>query len=389
MASETVVFTRAHLNAFADAISGDGYHHYETVRDAFRALPHQALTVFDNHALCVAFLTKLDALVAYMPKTARELTYDYSTKDHIMACADGHIEATLRGVKDWRTGTLTLPEIDAQSALEHLPNWHTKKLKAPWQIAHRLWWERSDGRALLGKVYAKLMAAAEVDGQVPKGTTDAIGEAYAIYRAKRDDRDWPERAPHGSVKAEILPLARSEHSVMRNLCGMLLGETYALATEEEIAALGGPSHSAIFKMVAELDAQFGDIAPAFIDGARLQVEPVSTLANLPHDVDFDLRAWLLGIITQHKGEDAIIGQPLWFPMHEHFSADLDAVMEMIDCGHFFMAKMTAEEDWFAHMRPAVERIAREADEDNAAAAHYSLKHWWPKQARDMPEGWHR
>lgn len=389
MSREEVVFTSDHLDAFTRAVSGDGYHDYETVRDAFRALPHQALTIFDDRALCIAFLTQLDALLDYKPNSVREMVHDYSTRDHIIACADGHIDETLRGVKDWRAGRITLPEIDVQSAWECLPNWRAKYLKQPWQIAHRLWRERRDGRVLLSDILARLLAMAEADGHVPKGTTTAMDEAYGIYQAAHDNPDWPESVPHGSVQTELLPLARSEHSVMRNLFGVMLGETYGLATAKEIVALGAPSHSAIFELVADLDAQCGDIAAAFIDGARLQIEPVSTLAELPHRPDFDLRAWLLRIIAQHKREEAIIGQPLWFPMHEHFSADVGAVMHMIDCGHFFMAKTTAEEDWFVHMRPAVERIAKEADEYNAAAARYSLKHWWPKQAREMPKDWTR
>ncbi|MEM6532716.1 MAG: hypothetical protein AAF654_08825 [Myxococcota bacterium] len=382
MTAARVIFAHTDLEAFRARIAGEAYQDYRTVLEAFRALPHQALTVFDDATLCESFLSELDLLVRYRPDMPVELMHGYSTVDHIVACATGHIEATLRGVKDWEASRVILAAVDAPSAMARLPNWCEQTTQEPRRLLHQLWFETIDGRKLIAEVYGQLLRELETRGALPAGTQRALTRAFEVYRRCRDDPGWPEEALPGTVDEFLLPLTKAEHEITRNLGAQLLGELYALANAEELRVMGAPTHTAMFERIAELDGKYGGIAAPFIDGARLQIEPVSTLDEFPHDADFDLRDWLLRLMRQDRDASPVIGQPLWFPFHEHFSADLDAAMRMIDSGKYFMAKMTAEEDWFSHMRQAVERIAREADEEMAANAKYSLEHFWPRNAVD-------
>ncbi|MEM1378726.1 MAG: hypothetical protein AAGG69_15200, partial [Pseudomonadota bacterium] len=246
------------------------------------------------------------------------------------------------------------------------------------------WWEWENKKPLLRDVYEALLARAEKDGPLPAGPLEEIIKAFELYDGFQSDPCWPECGPRNVVQDTLVPLLESEHQVYRNVGAYLLGDLCGLASADELAAMNAPSHTQIFELIADFDEKHGDIGAPFVDGARLKTEPVETLFELPLEHGFDVRAWLFRLSTQDGDVDPVLGQPLWFPMHEHFCADLDAAMHMVDVGKYFMAIMTAEEDFFAHMRPVVERIAREADDEHARWAQHSLDERWSRFERPSP-----
>jgi hypothetical protein len=64
--------------------------------------------------------------------------------------------------------------------------------------------------------------------------------------------------------------------------------------------------------------------------------------------------------------------PWWFPVHEFFSHDPDAVRQMYDAGHRWIAAMTALEDAPEEMVPMIERLASDPDTGIATPAREHL-----------------
>ncbi|MEL6546740.1 MAG: hypothetical protein AAFQ82_19090, partial [Myxococcota bacterium] len=185
--SRLVKFSREDLDTFRLQIAGDAYQQYQRVFQAFRALPHQALTVFEDSELCEELLRELDALTLYDPPTRSELSFEYSTTDHIRACARGHIEATLRGAKDWNNRRVFTPPLDPDSAISCVPSWCSFMSTDVRRLTHQLWYETTDDRPLLSKIYMNLLAALETDGAILDGTLRAFDHAIDFFLSCKDD----------------------------------------------------------------------------------------------------------------------------------------------------------------------------------------------------------
>jgi len=367
------------LDDFETAFQKTDFFEIENIRSAFALLPHPDSFKTPSAQLCIRLLGLMDQLLEYNPPQLIEMAYNYTNKEWINACAIGQIDGLLKGGENWRRKKLHELPLSEKEILNALPNWKVIKEFDLINLQQSYWKGLTNKSKSLENVYSALLQKAESEEKILKGTSKATYNAYNMMQKFKKLGDWPDAEITPTIyNNEVLPLLDDKHEINRNLGGWALGEIYALANEKEIADMGLPTHTKVFTLVSQKHKQNGNIAATFVHIMRLEVENLDTFDDYPFEDSFDWREWVLDLVLSDTDDNTIIGQPLWFPIHEFFDNDLDAVMRMIDHGKYFTAKMTAEESWLPHMKQAVIRLANLDNTSVAEEARYSLENHWPK-----------
>lgn len=332
------------LDRFERALAVPGFNEIENIRSAFKLLPHHDTYGTPPADICHRLLRIMDAMIIYQPNKRIEMAYNYSNEDWIRAIAAGNIEGLLRGGEYWRRKQPHLLPISTSEILTALTHWAAHQRHSAANILNTYWRAlENQSQSMIG-VMQVFVAEQENSGAANLGTGEAMIGAQAFKLQLEKDHDWPENKTKAFIHGEILPLLDSDFAVKRELGGLLIGEIMGLASEQEWQTYGLPSRTAMFELIGTKHRANGNIAAGFIHGARLEIEPLSTFSEFALDDGFDWEDWLLDLYCNSEGDEAIIGQPLWFPIHEHFSFNVEAAMRLVDHGKYFAAKMTAEED---------------------------------------------
>ena len=307
-------------------------------------------------------------LATFKSPQSQPLSYDYSTDSHIRACAGAVIEKVLYHRS--ATGAETLPELpfSAQELRAQLAPWLSVVLSNDGSSDHTIYHALKSGRPVTQELFLQLSLEREEQRKRSKGYTEDMLQAIDIERQTLDLRPWNE------VRDRLLPLLDHAHFMIRAASAKKLGEYLAIAYTYQ-GETDIPAPAQMLRFIADKEIANNNVAGGFIEG--LCDTGLFMLSNQDDEVGcalaaegFDVRQWALSLTLERDSSvpDAPNCMPWWFPVHEFFSHDPDAVQQMYEAGHRWLAMMTALEDAPKEMMRIIERLAQDPDPRISAPA---------------------
>jgi hypothetical protein len=244
------------LSDFEQVVASD----YESIMAAFRALSPLPKRI-DKEVLS-RFFALMNRLITLEPVQSRLLTGNYSTSDHIRACAADQIEKVLYG--RYLSGAELLPDMPflAEELRAHLAPWLGTILASKTRFDEVLYHALTSARSATQELFLILSLELEEQQKRTSGFSEGVMRAIDLERECFDTKRWEE------VRGKLFPLLDDAHYMVRAMAAKRLGDYLMMGytTDGEGHDAGIPSASHMLALIAEKEIANNNVAGGFIDG---------------------------------------------------------------------------------------------------------------------------